>query len=128
MAFYKGNSKEGIRALQLQKRRMQQQEDIELKKKKIEEESKMTSIDNKFKAHYDAIEKMIVSDTIGLVTLEDMKRKREIITQQREQQLAQERKAKLDEENAKKEKKERLKTQVFILIFLIQYYFIKIIN
>ena len=112
MTFYKGNSKEAIRALQLQKRRQQQQEDIEIKKKKIEEENKMTSIDNKFKAHYDAVEQILRTDTIGLVTLEDMKKKRELIIQQREQQLAQERKAKLDEEQAKQEKKEKQKTEV----------------
>jgi len=75
MTFYKGNSKEAIRAMQLQKRRIQQQEDIEIKKKKIEEENKMTSIDDKFKAHYDAVEQMLRTDTIGLVTLEDMKKK-----------------------------------------------------
>ena len=112
MTFYKGNGKEAIRALQLQKRRQQQQEDIEIKKKKIEEENKMTSIDNKFKAHYDAVEQILRTDTIGLVTLEDMKKKRELIIQQREQQLAQERKAKLDEEHAKREKKELQKTEV----------------
>ena len=42
----------------------------------------------------------------------DMKKKREIIIQQREQQLARERKAKLDEETERKKKKERQKTQV----------------
>ena len=112
MAFYKGDSKEGIRALQLQKRRQQQQEDIEIKKKKIEEDNKMTSIDNKFKVHYDAVEQLLRTDTIGLVTLEDMKKKREQILLQREQQLAKERKAKLDEEHAKKVKKEKQKTEV----------------
>jgi protein FAM50 len=49
MTSYKGASREATRAIQLQKRRLQQQEEVELKKKKIEEENKMTSIDNKFK-------------------------------------------------------------------------------
>ena len=106
MAFYKGDSKEAIRALQLQKRRLQQvrsyttkyiknkvyikkqQEDIELKKKKIEEDSKMTSIDDKFNKHYDAVEQLLKTDTIGLVTLEDMKKKREQIIKQREIQFS----------------------------------------
>ena len=116
MAFYKGDSKEAIRALQLQKRRLQQQEDIEIKKKKIEEESKMTSIDNKFKTHYDAVEQLLRTDTIGLVTLEDMKKKRELIIEQREQQLAQEHRAKLEEEQAKQQKKQKQQTEVNNLV------------
>jgi len=117
MTFYKGNSKEAIRAMQLTKRRQQQQEDIEIKKKKIEEENKMTSIDNKFQQHYDAVEQMLRTDTIGLVTLEDMKKKQEKIIEQRQQQLARERKAKLDEEIERKQKKERQKSQIQKLSF-----------
>ena len=37
MASYNGNSNDVVRAMQLQKRRQQQQEDIELKKRKMEE-------------------------------------------------------------------------------------------
>jgi protein FAM50 len=117
MTFYKGDAREATRAIQLQKRRQQQQEDVEIKKKKIEEESKMTSIDNKFKAHYDAVEQMLRTDTIGLVTLEDMKKKRELIIQQREQQLAQQREQQLQEENAKREKKLMQKTECQKLSF-----------
>jgi protein FAM50 len=118
MTFYKGNSNEAVRAMQLQKRRAQQQEDIEIKKKKIEEDNKMTSIDNKFKVHhYDAVEQLLKTDTIGLVTLEDMKRKREAIIEQREQQLARERSAKLQEEIEKKQKKEIQKTHIQKLSF-----------
>lgn len=98
--------------MQLQKKRQQQQEDLEIKKRKIEEENKMMSIDNKFKAHYDAVEQLLRTDTIGLVTLEDMKKKREHLIQQRELQLAKERKAKLDEEMERKQKKEKQKSQV----------------
>jgi protein FAM50 len=125
MASYQGNSQDVVRAMQLQKRRIQQQEDIELKKRKMEEESKMTSIDNKFKAHYDAVEQLLKTDTIGLVTLEDMKKKRELIIQQREQQLAKERKAKLEEEQERKQKKERQKNEVFEKKFLniMKYFF-----
>ena len=117
MTFYQGNSKEAARALQLQKRRLQQQEDIELKKKKLEEENKMTSIDNKFMKNYDAVEHLLKTDTIGLVTLEDMKKKRELITQQREKQLARERKAQLEEEIARREKKQTQKSQIQKLSF-----------
>lgn len=117
MAFYNGNSKDALRAMQLSKKRQQQQEDIEIKKKKIEEENKMTSIDNKFQQHYDAVEQLLKTDTIGLVTLEDMKKKQEKMIEQRQQQLALERRAKLEEENERKEKKERQKTQIQKLSF-----------
>jgi len=59
MAFYNGNSKDALRAMQLAKKRQQQQEDIEIKKRKIEEENKMKSIDNKFQQHYDAVEALL---------------------------------------------------------------------
>lgn len=117
MAYYQGNSKEALRAMQLTKKRQQQQEDIEIKKKKIEEENKMKSIDNKFQQHYDAVEQLLKTDTIGLVTLEDMKKKQEKMVEQRQQQLALERKAKLDEENEKKQKKEHQKNQIQKLSF-----------
>lgn len=117
MTFYKGNSKEAIRAEMLQKRRAQQQEEIEIKKRRIEEENKMTSIDNKFKSHYDAVEQLLKTDTIGLVTLEDMKKKREQIIEQREQQLARERRAQLEEEQARKNKKEKQQAQIQKLSF-----------
>ncbi|CAF0925922.1 unnamed protein product [Brachionus calyciflorus] len=118
MASYKGNSSDGMRTITLEKRRQLEQEDFLIKKKKMEEETnKISSIDNKFKAHYDAVEQLLRTDTIGLVTLEDMKKKREQILIQREQQLAKERKAQLDEEKEKKDKKERQKTQIQKLSF-----------
>ena len=40
MAYYQGNSKEALRAMQLTKKRQQQQEDIEIKKKKFYETSR----------------------------------------------------------------------------------------
>ena len=111
MASFRGiGNNEAI--MSLQKRRQLEQEDLMIKKKKIEEESnKISTIDNKFKAHYDAVEQLLRTDPIGLVTLEDMKKKREMIILQREQQLARERKALLEEEMEKREKKERQKNQ-----------------
>lgn len=117
MAHHQGNSKDALRAMQLTKKRQQQQEDIEIKKKKIEEENKMTSIDNKFQQHYDAVEQLLKTDTIGLVTLEDMKKKQEKMIEQRQQQLALERKAQLDEEAERKQKKDRQKNQILKLSF-----------
>lgn len=99
--------------MQLAKKRQQQQEDIEIKKKKIEEEnSKISTIGNKFQHHYDAVEALLKTDTIGLVTLEDMKKKQEKMIEQRQQQLALERKAQMDEEIEKRQKRERQKNQV----------------
>ncbi len=117
--MFRGNDqKEALRAMQLAKKRQQQQEDIELKKKKIEEEnSKISTIGNKFQHHYDAVEALLKTDTIGLVTLEDMKRKQEKMVEQRQQQLALERRAQLDEEIEKRQKKERQKSQIQKLSF-----------
>jgi len=64
MAF---SAKEAHRAATFQKKRQKEQEDLQLKKKKIEEELQVGSISNKFAAHYDAIEQQLKSDTIGIL-------------------------------------------------------------
>ncbi|KAJ8309316.1 hypothetical protein KUTeg_014190 [Tegillarca granosa] len=79
MAHYKGAASEGGRAMNLIKKRQKEQEEMEVKKKKIEEELKIGSIQNKFATHYDAIEQQLKSNTIGLVTLDEMKAKQEDI-------------------------------------------------
>ncbi|XP_074658820.1 protein FAM50A-A-like [Tubulanus polymorphus] len=89
MTHYKGAAKEAGRAMILMKKRQKEQEELELRKKKIEEEMKIGSITNKFAAHYDAIEQQLKSDTIGLVTLDEMKAKQEVAIKEREKQLAQ---------------------------------------
>lgn len=63
MAF---SAKEAHRAATFQKKRQKEQEDLEFKKRKIEEELQVGSIRNKFAAHYDAIEQQLKTDTIGL--------------------------------------------------------------
>lgn len=88
MAHYKGAASEGGRAMQLIKKREQQQQDIELRKKKIEEELKLSNIEQKFATHYDAVEQQLKSSTIGLVTLDQMKAKQEDIVRDREKKLA----------------------------------------
>ncbi len=65
MAFYKGASKEGTRAMHLMKKRQKEQDEMEQRKKQIEEELRIGAISNKFAAHYDAIETKLKSDTIG---------------------------------------------------------------
>ena len=92
-----------MRADQLVKRRQQEHEQMEAKKKKIEEENRMQAIEDKFKAHYDAVEQMLKSDTVGLVSLDEMKKKQEEVIHAREQQLAREKAAKLGESTKNKQ-------------------------
>lgn len=56
MAHYKGAASEAGRAMHLIKKREKAQMDIEIRKKKIEEELKISTIETKFAAHYDAVE------------------------------------------------------------------------
>lgn len=107
MAHYKGAASEAGRAMQLMKKREKEMQDLELRKKRIEEDLKLNNIENKFATHYDAVEQqlkvfiLIVSppkkkkitvlqtSTIGLVTLDEMKAKQENIVKEREKKLAQ---------------------------------------
>jgi len=65
MAQYKGAAKEAGRAMILIKKRQKEQEEIETRKRKIEEDLKIGTISNKFAAHYDAVETKLKSDTVG---------------------------------------------------------------
>lgn len=66
MAHYKGAASEAGRAMQLMKKREQQLQDIEIRKKKIEEDLKINNIENKFATHYDAVEQQLkVINTIN---------------------------------------------------------------
>lgn len=113
MAHYKGASSEAGRALQLQKKREQEREDMEIRKRKIEEELKVSSIDNKFASHYDAIEAQLKSSTVGLVSLTEMKAKQEVAVKEHERQLAQKNAQALQRQiEEKNEEKARQKKQV----------------
>ncbi len=68
MAQYKGAAKEAGRALNLIKKRQKEQQELEVRKRKIEEELAIGNIHNKFAAHYDAVEQKLKSDTIGKLT------------------------------------------------------------
>lgn len=115
MAHYKGASSEGGRAIQLQKQREKALEDLELRKKKIEEELKVANMGNKFATHYDAIEQQIKSSTVGLVTLDQMKARQENLVKERERQLALKNESiKRKEIESKNEKIEKQKRQVFL--------------
>lgn len=117
MAQYKGAASEAARAMQLQKKREKAKEEMENKKKKIEEDLKLSSIDNKFAAHYDAIEAQLKSSTIGLVSLNEMKAKQVDFVKEREMKLAQKNEEmKLKQIEEKREEKERQRRQVSELI------------
>ena len=66
MAHYKGASKEASRAMNLMKKRQKEQEELEMRKRKIEDELKIGTISNKFAAHYDAVETKLKSGTVGM--------------------------------------------------------------
>ena len=68
MAMYKGAAKEAGRALNLIKKRQKEQQELEERKKKIEEEMAIGNINNKFATHYDAVEQRLKSDTIGMLS------------------------------------------------------------
>jgi len=121
MAHYKGAASEAGRAMQLLKKREQAQLEVEYRKKKIEEELKLSNIENKFAAHYDAVEQQLKSSTIGLVTLDEMKAKQENIVKERERKLAQKQAEKEREQQrqleAKQAEKNRQKKQIQSLSF-----------
>lgn len=121
MAMYKGAASEAGRAMHLKKKREKALEELELRKKKIEEELKISTMENKFAAHYDAVEQQLKSSTIGLVTLDEMKAKQEDVVKERERQLAQrqqERELQRQREIQKKrEQQERQRRQIAALSF-----------
>lgn len=103
MAHYKGAATEATRAMHIMKRREKAKEELELKKRKIEEDLKLTTIDDKFSAHHDAIESQLRSSTVGLVTLDQMRQKQVSAIEEREKQLAHKEK----EENLSKIQQEK---------------------
>lgn len=121
MAHYKGAASEAGRAMQLMKKREIAQQEIELRKKRIEEDLKVNNIENKFASHYDAVEQQLKSSTIGLVTLDEMKAKQENIVREREKKLAQKKEEKdretLKALEAKQAEKNKQKKQIQSLSF-----------
>lgn len=121
MAHYKGAASEAGRAMQLMKKREIAQQEIEYRKKKIEDDLKIHNIENKFATHYNAVEQQLKSTTIGLVTLNEMKAKQENIVRERERKLAQKEREKEKEKEealvAKQLEKSKQKKQIQALSF-----------
>lgn len=124
MAHYKGAASEAGRAMQLMKKREIAQQEIEFRKKKIEEDLKINNIESKFATHYDAVEQQLKSSTIGLVTLDQMKAKQEDIVREREKKLAQKKEEKDREKQkaleAKQAEKDRQRQQIQALSFNVE--------
>lgn len=122
--MYKGAASEAGRAMHLKKKREKALEELEHRKKKIEEELKLSTMENKFAAHYDAVEQQLKSSTIGLVTLTEMKAKQEDVVKERERQLAQKQKEKelqrMREIQKKREQQEKQKRQIAALSFRLE--------
>ena len=117
MTEYKGSYESG-RAMAIIKKREREKEEVELKKKKIEEELKVSQIENKFTAHYDAIEAQLKANTVGLVTLDEMKAKQEASIKERERQLAQKQEEKSQREHEDRQRvREQQKKQIQTLSF-----------
>lgn len=121
MAHYKGAASEAGRAMQLMKKREIAQQEIELRKKKIEDDLKIYNIENKFATHYNAVEQQLKTSTIGLVTLNEMKAKQENIVKERERKLAQKEREREQEKEralaAKQAEKNKRKKQIQALSF-----------
>ncbi|XP_060520776.1 protein FAM50 homolog [Cylas formicarius] len=124
MAHYKGAASEAGRAMQLMKKREKEMQDLEIRKKKIEEDLKINNIETKFATHYDAVEHQLKSSTIGLVTLDEMKAKQENIVKEREKKLAQKQAEKEREKQrqleAKQAEKNKQKKQIQALSFNVE--------
>lgn len=67
MAHYKGAASEAGRAMHLMKKREKAQMEIEFRKKKIEEDLKLSNIETKFATHYDAVEQQLKVFYLALI-------------------------------------------------------------
>ncbi|CAH8494409.1 unnamed protein product [Heterobilharzia americana] len=88
MATFKGAAREAQRAALLMKQREKERQELELQKKKLEAEMRVGEMSTKFAVHYDAIEHQLKTNTIGLVTLDEMKARQKAFMTQREKELA----------------------------------------
>ena len=66
MASYGGQASDGMRAARHAKARQIEIEDSELRKRKLADSLKVSNIEHKFSAHYDAVEQEIKASTVRL--------------------------------------------------------------
>ena len=77
MASFGGQAADGMRAQRLAKEREQGKEETDFMKRKLADQLKMSNIESKFAATYDAVEQEIKASTVGLVTMDQMKQTQE---------------------------------------------------
>lgn len=88
MAFFGGQAADGMRAQRLAKERELEKGDQELRKKKLAESMKVSNMGSKFASTYDAVEQEIKANTVGLVTIDQMKQTQERARIEREKLIA----------------------------------------
>ena len=88
MAFFGGQAADGMRAQRLAKERELEKGEQEFKKKKLADSLKVSAMENKFSSTYDAVEQEIKANTVGLVTIGQMKQTQERARIEREKQIA----------------------------------------
>jgi protein FAM50 len=78
MADFKGGEGDSMRIIMIEKQREREKKQYEenLKKLKEEAEKGLISIDSKFAGMKDSMEETLKASTVGLVTLEDFRKKR----------------------------------------------------
>jgi len=112
MTNYVGQASDVMRAARLQKARDRELEESSFKKRKLENELKVGSMETKFAAHaFDAVESEIKATTVGLLTIDQMKQTQERALMEREKQLARREKEKRKEERDRLKKKTERKLQ-----------------
>jgi len=104
MTEYRGD---GLRAEKIKEDMRIAQEDLEIRKRKLTESLEMKDHKSKFTATYDAVASEISAATVGLVTIDEMKRTQERVIAERERKLVQMEKDKVTEAKEKIKAKER---------------------
>jgi len=108
MTEYRGD---GLRAARIQEARDREIEDTEIRRRKLADSLEVKDMANKFSATYDAVAQEISSATVGLVTIDEMKRTQERVLMEREKRLVQMERDKKKEEKEKKKAKETKKAK-----------------
>lgn len=109
MASYGGQASDGMRAARHAKARELDLEEASFKRRKLADELKLDNMETKFSAHYDAVEQEIKANTVGLLTIDQMKKTQEKAVMEREKQLARREKEKRKEERDRQKKKQERK-------------------
>ena len=111
MTSYGGQAADGVRAQRLAKEREQERMDAEIRKRKMADQMKVGDIESKFSSTYDAVEQEIKASTVGLVTIDQMKKTQERAKLERDKLLAQKESKEKERESKKNKQKEKTKAK-----------------